>query len=290
MAFDIHKNFACSNVATAPSPATSGTSLVVAAGDGAKFPAVPFNVVIWPANVQPSPTNAEIVRVTAISTDTFTITRTQEGSSARTVIVGDQISQAITVKVFTDIEGFLTANADGMQVQGGATPRTLKWSGANVTIVGAGTATLTFPAATDNIMGETNNVASQADMEAASSITKFVSPGRQTFHPATSKCWANIVGAGTSISASYNITSITDTGTGDVAITIATDFSSANWCCVVGGERTAVTATATFARDISIKNGTMAAGTISLQCWDKTATTNVLKDPNFYHMVGFGDQ
>lgn len=102
--FDAHANFAYSLVATAPSPATSGTSLVVTAADGAKFPAAPFNAVVWPTAVQPLTTNAEIVRVTAKSTDTFTITRTREGTSARSIQVGDQIAAAITAKTITDIE------------------------------------------------------------------------------------------------------------------------------------------------------------------------------------------
>lgn len=101
---DAHANFAYSTVATAPSPATSGTSLVVASGDGAKFPAVPFNATVWPAGSRPSSANAEIVRVTGISTDTLTITRTQESTSARSVLVGDQIVAAVTKKTLTDIE------------------------------------------------------------------------------------------------------------------------------------------------------------------------------------------
>jgi hypothetical protein len=101
---DAHKNFAVSTVATAPSPATSGTSLVVASGHGTRFPAVPFNATIWPASGAADPTNAEIVRVTNISTDTFTITRAQESSSARTVVVGDRIAATITAKTLTDVE------------------------------------------------------------------------------------------------------------------------------------------------------------------------------------------
>ena len=91
-----YKNFAYTTVATAPSPATSGTSLVVAAGTGTKFPAVPFYATVWPIGQMPSTTNAEIVLVTQVSTDTFTITRMQEGTSARTIIIGDQISATIT--------------------------------------------------------------------------------------------------------------------------------------------------------------------------------------------------
>lgn len=108
---DAHKNFAYSLVATAPSPPTSGTSLVVTGGQGALFPAVPFNATIWPVGVAPTSTNAEIVRVTARSTDTLTITRTQESTSARTVIVGDQIAATLTALQMTDVETTAEAKA-----------------------------------------------------------------------------------------------------------------------------------------------------------------------------------
>ncbi len=101
---DAHKNFAYSTVLTAPSPTTKGTSLVVSSGQGALFPAVPFNATIWPASAQPTSGNAEIVRVTAISTDTFTITRAQEGSSRRGILVGDQIAATITTKTLEEVE------------------------------------------------------------------------------------------------------------------------------------------------------------------------------------------
>lgn len=101
---DAHRNFAYSTVATAPSPATSGTSLVVASGDGAKFPAVPFNATVWATGANALTSNSEVVRVTAVSTDTLTITRAQEGTSARTVVVGDQIAATVTDKVLSDAE------------------------------------------------------------------------------------------------------------------------------------------------------------------------------------------
>lgn len=107
MSFDSHSNFSYSTVSTAPSPASSGTSLIVATGDGTKFPAAPFNATVWPAGSQPTTANAEIVRVTAKSTDTFTITRAQESSSARTILVGDQIAATITAKTLTDVETYI---------------------------------------------------------------------------------------------------------------------------------------------------------------------------------------
>jgi hypothetical protein len=94
------KNLAISTVATAPDPAASGTTLIVATGHGTRFPDPAtdgsFPVTIWPTASQPDPSNAEIASCTARTGDTLTITRAQEGTSARTVIVGDQIMLAIT--------------------------------------------------------------------------------------------------------------------------------------------------------------------------------------------------
>lgn len=111
---DAHKNFSYSTVLTAPSPATSGTSVVLASGGGALMPAVPFNATIWPTGSSPLSSNAEIVRVTAIASDTLTITRSQESSSARTVVVGDQFAATVTKKTLEDIETVASAAAPGL--------------------------------------------------------------------------------------------------------------------------------------------------------------------------------
>lgn len=100
MALSSLTNLAISTVATAPSPATSGTTLTVASGNGSRFPSSgSFPIVIWPTSVNPDPSNAEIALCTARSTDTLTITRAQEGTSARTVVVGDQVMMAVTKAV-----------------------------------------------------------------------------------------------------------------------------------------------------------------------------------------------
>jgi hypothetical protein len=77
-------------------------------------------------------------------------------------------------------------------------------------------------------------VATQANQETATSTTTVVTPGRQHFHPSASKCWLKCDNAG-NVNASYNITSITDTGTGVVTVTIATDLSSAHYALLVSG-------------------------------------------------------
>ena len=120
MSFDAHKNFAVSTVATAPVPSTSGTSLIVNAGEGALFPTPPFNATIWSSIVaNPLLSNAEIVRVTTISTDTFTIVRQQEGSSARSIQVGDKIAATITAKTLQDVESAVVGPIQASQITAG---------------------------------------------------------------------------------------------------------------------------------------------------------------------------
>jgi hypothetical protein len=86
----------------------------------------------------------------------------------------------------------------------------------------------TKAASTAYVLGQ---VASQANMEAASSNVKFVTPGRQHFHPGMYKAWVYLTGsAGTyTAQASYNYTSITDNGVGDLTINWAVTMSSINY-------------------------------------------------------------
>lgn len=100
---DAVKNFAYSNVVTAPSPALSGGTLTVTPGHGTRFPTAPFNAVVWPTGVRPLVSNAEIVRVTAIVGDALTFSRTQEGSGNRAIVSGDQIAASLTKQYFDDL-------------------------------------------------------------------------------------------------------------------------------------------------------------------------------------------
>lgn len=101
-------NFASGIVATAPSPATSGTSVVLQAGQGARFPdpatAGAYNITMVPNGTAAENfyTAAEISRVTAKSTDTLTITRAQESTSAKSVAVGWFITLTPTAKFASD--------------------------------------------------------------------------------------------------------------------------------------------------------------------------------------------
>ena len=85
MALDSAKNFSKVTVSTGYDAAA--LSVVLTTGHGTKLPAAPFNVVWWNSTTYSDPSddpNVEICRVTLISTDTLTITRAQEGTSAST--------------------------------------------------------------------------------------------------------------------------------------------------------------------------------------------------------------
>src|SRR5207344_432306 len=80
---DTFKNFAKVTVSTGYD--ASATSIALSAGHGTKLPAAPFNATWWNSTYYSDPTddpNVEIVRVTAIATDTLTVTRGQESIAA----------------------------------------------------------------------------------------------------------------------------------------------------------------------------------------------------------------
>lgn len=89
------KDYATSTVLTAPSPADSGTSLVVQSGHGARFPAAPFYVTVHPPGEFPTLDNAEKLLVSSKSTDTFTISRAQGDTTAKNIEAGWRVSNAL---------------------------------------------------------------------------------------------------------------------------------------------------------------------------------------------------
>lgn len=103
MAMDTLKNLAYGVVLLPPTPPNLGTSLTLASGHGARFPAPPFNVSIWPFGVPADPVNTEIVRVVAKAGDVLTIQRTQENTQPRTILNADQVAQAMTARFISDL-------------------------------------------------------------------------------------------------------------------------------------------------------------------------------------------
>jgi hypothetical protein len=133
-------------------------------------------------------------------------------------------------------------------------------------------------------------VATQAQQETGTAVNVIVTPGRQHFHLSAAKVFAIItVAAGTPTqqATSYNMTSIADTSPGVVTLTIATDFSTANWCCQATTEGAAA-APHVISNQATCGTFSKAAGSVVLTNVDATAT-QVIEDPVSWSMVGFGD-
>ena len=100
-----NKNFAFSALASGIT--ISGTSLTVTSGEGSKFPSTGyFMCAIW-GNAYSSPgedTNREIVKMTLTGSDTFAITRAQEGSTAKAWSSGDNIALVLSAGKVDELE------------------------------------------------------------------------------------------------------------------------------------------------------------------------------------------
>ena len=95
-------------------------------------------------------------------------------------------------------------------------------SKAGVLLVYGGAA---WTVANSNIVASTAN-----EMETATATSSFVSPGRQRYHPSSTKAWCKFTSiTTTAIVASYRVTSVTDGGTGTTTITLTDTFDSADY-------------------------------------------------------------
>lgn len=147
---------------------------------------------MWPIGAKPTTANSEIVRVTGISTDTFTIVRAQESTSARTVVVGDQIAASITAKTITDIESLGYLNS------------TLYTGGDISSSAGSGApATLTALATTATVPAIARQV--KITLSAASNNSGIL--GNANYYG----IWRGIVGSGTLVKGGF----FTNIGSGD---------------------------------------------------------------------------
>lgn len=131
----------------------------------------------------------------------------------------------------------------------------------------------------------TNLAASQAQQETGAALTVAVTPGRQQYHPSAAKGWvqADFAGAATS---SYNVTSVTDTGVGDVMVNWGTDFSSVTYCVVASAVFNAAGSSATTIL-AQIKN-TLTAGTSAINTI--RMSDFAVADASYLMVVSYGDQ
>jgi len=156
-----------------------------------------------------------------------------------------------------------TANAAGSAVTAVASDATLLAFDATVPTTisysasaAAGSAVVTSRRDHTHGMVSAPSVATQAEMEAASSTSVLVTPGRTQYHPGVTKAWCHGTDGG--IEASYNISGLSNDSDGVNTYTIATDLSASSYPVVTGTDG----AVANNSR--CIYSGSRAAGSFKL--------------------------
>lgn len=94
----------------------SSTTLTVASGTGALFPSPSGSNYSYITLINTAGTILEIVKLTARTTDTFTIVRAQEGTAAAAFNTGDKVELRVTAAGMAD-----TFNNGGVQSVNGST-------------------------------------------------------------------------------------------------------------------------------------------------------------------------
>lgn len=86
---------------------TTDVSIPLATGDGSKFPTL--GAGDWfPATIVDASANIEVVKVTGRSGDTLTVSRGQEGTTARSFVAGSRIDLRLTAAAIASIQTDIT--------------------------------------------------------------------------------------------------------------------------------------------------------------------------------------
>jgi hypothetical protein len=138
----------------AASISSSGTTLVLAAGTGIKFPVL-VSPDFFYGTIYDSAGNYEIVKVTARTADSLTIVRAQEGTIALAFSSGDAFAQRVTAATLNDfaqksVNQTFTGNNtfSGTNTHSGTDNFTGTFTAANPTLTG--TVTIPTPTVGDN--------------------------------------------------------------------------------------------------------------------------------------------
>lgn len=224
------------------------TSITLAAGTGSRFPAAGGADYFYATLINTS-NQLEVVKVTARSTDTLTVVRGQDGTTARAYSTGDRIELRVVAALIADIRDSI-APADNTVttakiVDGAVTAAKIaadavtstKILDANVlTAKLADNAVTAAKIASDAVITAkilNSNVTTAKIADAAITPAKLSGAQSGSAPIFGVRAWVNFDGTGTvAIRASGNVSSITDNGVGTYTINLTTALPDANPCIV----------------------------------------------------------
>lgn len=222
-----------------------------------------------------APTGSATATVWRLSSDAIrTITGIGGGTDGRIIVLLNVGSYMI------QLEDSSASSLDANKI------RTVDFAWSQIPVQGAVVLLYDDTASRWYVITDRPNRALQAALEAGTAYS-YVSPASQQWHPSAAKCWGEFDGNSTTILKSYNITSVADTATGQMTVTIATDFSDANWACLVSRAEDDITLVYSATYDAK------AAGSVVLSSAVEGGSGS---DPSSssgnasWSMVGFGDQ
>lgn len=207
------------------------TTLVLNSGEGSRFPTLSAGDYFYATLIDTS-NNLEIVKVTARATDTMTIVRAQDNTTARAFSTNDRFELRPTAALFNEKADAAELNASNLTSGTVPTAR-----------LGTGTAnSATFLRGDQSWQSvPTPTIASTAEAQAGTDNATFITPlrMREGFNASGSapvyacRAWVNFNGTGTvAIRASGNVSSITDNGTGKYTLNLTTGVQNTNYAVV----------------------------------------------------------
>ena len=163
------------------------------------------------------------------------------------------------------------------------------WNATPVTVPFGGTGNTSFTAYAVICGGTTSTGALQAIASLGSSGQVLTSNGAGALPTwqasgggggAGARFWAKISGDGTTVLGSFNISSLTDVGTGQITVGFTTPFSDSNWCQLLSVAPGSVSDNIYYSGGINTNN----ASAINRR------TSGATIDPGTWFMAGFGNQ
>lgn len=208
-------------------------------------------------SISPAGSDTFTTTVTAAATTTLTrfSTRIQEFSGVTTqTLVMPVVSTLVPGRTFIVINnstGIITVNSSGGNLIASVAAGGV-WTLRCVLITGTAAAswkannTGVTPGTSGNVLKSNGSdwtsaaeaglvAATQAEQEEGTSVVVATTPGRQRFHPSAAKAWVNFNGTGTvAINQSFNVSSITDSGTGLYIMNFTVAMSAATYATIDG--------------------------------------------------------